>query len=284
MRMDLNDLIKYFGNMSFNIKGVYHCKINPGRFGVQRSAPFPGFIFPLNGKAKFSFNDNPYIAGTGNIIHGSASSKLQKKVLGTDYWEFISILYDTKEIKTDISLSNVHFEVNTYNNIKLNEFLFKIYKEFNEKTLISEFRTETLFRNILEEIFISTQNNEIDKKNSSHLFNQVCSYIMDNYMNNISVKEICNKNNINENHLYYIFRKHINMGPGDYIIKIRLDKAKEFLINNNYPINVIAKNVGYPDALYFSRLFKKYYNISPTNYRKKFRNCPYDFQDIAIPI
>ena len=74
------------------------------------------------------------------------------------------------------------------------------------------------------------------------------------------------------------------MGPGDYIIKIRLDKAKEFLINNNYPINVIAKNVGYPDALYFSRLFKKYYNISPTNYRKKFRNCPYDFQDIAIPI
>ncbi|MBS5801150.1 MAG: AraC family transcriptional regulator, partial [Clostridiales bacterium] len=46
-------------------------------------------------------------------------------------------------------------------------------------------------------------------------------------------------------------------------------KAKQILENNTIPINMVAKAVGYEDAYYFSKLFKKYYGMSPSTYGKQ---------------
>jgi AraC-like DNA-binding protein len=50
------------------------------------------------------------------------------------------------------------------------------------------------------------------------------------------------------------------------LIKVRLEKAKK-LLKQPLTIEQVAFNVGFTDALYFSRQFKKYYGLSPTRYR-----------------
>ena len=57
--------------------------------------------------------------------------------------------------------------------------------------------------------------------------------------------------------------------PHHYLLQCRLQKAEDLLIFSELKINEIAISCGFPDEFYFSRLFKKYYGISPLNYRKE---------------
>ena len=69
-------------------------------------------------------------------------------------------------------------------------------------------------------------------------------------------------------HLRRIFKSAVNTTPVKYINYLRLEKAKNMLINSNYSVNEIAFSVGFEDAYYFSRLFKKEIGISPSEYKK----------------
>jgi YesN/AraC family two-component response regulator len=66
-----------------------------------------------------------------------------------------------------------------------------------------------------------------------------------------------------------IFKEETGESPINYLIKIRLEKAKEILVNSGGgSIKSIANQVGYEDVYHFSKLFKKYYGISPLYYKK----------------
>lgn len=57
--------------------------------------------------------------------------------------------------------------------------------------------------------------------------------------------------------------------PSRYFIGIKIDKACELLKFSNLSLSEIAEKIGYDNALYFSRIFKKYMHLSPTEYRTK---------------
>jgi len=61
-----------------------------------------------------------------------------------------------------------------------------------------------------------------------------------------------------------IFKEETGESPINHLIRIRLTKAQEMLNTGDVPIKVIARNVGYEDAYYFSKLYKKYYGIPPS--------------------
>ena len=75
--------------------------------------------------------------------------------------------------------------------------------------------------------------------------------------------------NINEQHLCFLFKKHTDSTIGNYILNIRMQTAKQLLDLSNYNISETAARVGYHDAGYFSKCFKKYYGISPKHYITK---------------
>ena len=67
--------------------------------------------------------------------------------------------------------------------------------------------------------------------------------------------------------------KHITkMTPLQYIVSLRLTNAMNLMDNTNYNINQIAAAVGYDNAHYFSRLFKKHTGIAPTEYKNRERS------------
>ncbi len=72
-------------------------------------------------------------------------------------------------------------------------------------------------------------------------------------------------------HFRRIFRQYSGTAPKNYLIKCRLRNAVRMLLHSDDQIRVIAENCGIPDEFYFSRLFKKYYNLSPLTYRQEFK-------------
>ncbi len=95
MEVDLNKLINHFSNNHFMVQIVFYNNISPGNKGFEKTAPLSGFIFPIRGKSQYSFNKTPYISEIGNIVHSSANMHLDKQVIGSSNWEFITVLYDT---------------------------------------------------------------------------------------------------------------------------------------------------------------------------------------------
>ena len=73
---------------------------------------------------------------------------------------------------------------------------------------------------------------------------------------------------IDRTYLYKLFKKETGVSVGEYIIKYRIERACLMLKRSELSVKNIAIAVGFMDQLYFSRVFKKYMNTSPSNYRK----------------
>jgi AraC-like DNA-binding protein len=243
MKIELNNLVALFTYATFHVQGVYHYTIEPGAVGRQKSAPFPGFIFPLSGQGQYYFNGTPYLARGGNVVHGGADMRLDKRVVGGAKWEYISVLYDICGAEQrDIYLPDTHFELVIGQSPRLMELLHRLWRLFNQPGALSKFQTETLFRCALEEVFVCVRNQT--NGNAQTLFERVLSYIHEHYMDALTIRGLAEQNEVNENRLYYVFNKYAGMGPGDYLMMYRLNRAKELLITGDAPICKVAESVG----------------------------------------
>lgn len=68
------------------------------------------------------------------------------------------------------------------------------------------------------------------------------------------------------------FQQATGMPPLEYVHALRLEEAKQMLESSDLPVEAIALEVGYEDAGYFSRLFRRKVNLTPAQYRKRFGN------------
>ena len=100
---------------------------------------------------------------------------------------------------------------------------------------------------------------------------RIKKYITENYFNSISVDSIAQSLNFSRNYLYTLFKNDYGISIQEYILNLRIEKAKELLMNNELLISEVALAVGYSDSLYFSRIFRKKTGISPTQYAKENR-------------
>lgn len=93
-------------------------------------------------------------------------------------------------------------------------------------------------------------------------------YIGIHYKEALTLETVAKEVNLNPVYFSNIFKKETNENFVDYLHKCRIEAAKEMLRTQDIPIVNIALETGYYDAKYFSRMFKKYVGIKPSDYRK----------------
>lgn len=80
--------------------------------------------------------------------------------------------------------------------------------------------------------------------------------------------ELCEALKMSRSHIHRKLVAEINMSISDFIKQMRLEKAKELLLQTNIPINEVAYKVGYSDTNYFTRSFSKIYGMPPSQCRQ----------------
>ena len=101
-----------------------------------------------------------------------------------------------------------------------------------------------------------------DIERSVHYFNE-------NFYKPISIEQYAHENLMSVNWFIHSFKEVMNVPPMQYILSLRIAAAKRYLEKSSKNISEIANIVGYENALYFSRLFKKHTGLSPSEYKKK---------------
>lgn len=92
-------------------------------------------------------------------------------------------------------------------------------------------------------------------------------YFQDNYSKSISIKQYASKCHMSTCWFINNFKKITNATPAQYIVSLRIANAEALLDSTDYSIAEISSAVGYENALYFSRLFRKHVGCSPSEYR-----------------
>ncbi len=93
-------------------------------------------------------------------------------------------------------------------------------------------------------------------------------YMKANYNLNISVDGIAEHIGINRSYLFQLFRQETGMSLQQYLINLRMKAACALLLRSDIQVKTVAASVGY-EPLNFSRIFKKYVGVSPTEYQEK---------------
>ena len=148
-----------------------------------------------------------------------------------------------------------------------------IYNQIIRELQLQRENYEDMIRLFLRHIFLTinryikegkqTKNDTInDIERAVHYFNE-------NYSKPISIEQYASEHLMSVNWFIHNFKNVMKMTPMQYIVSLRIAAAKGYLENSNKNITEIANTVGYDNALYFSRLFKKYTGMTPSEYRER---------------
>ncbi len=131
-----------------------------------------------------------------------------------------------------------------------------------------QLRTETV--SMLEKMMRSAMTmNENVKPDVVH---QIKQYIMENSSKDISLEMIAERVNLSPYYISKLFKEQLGLNYIDYLTECRIERAKSLMCDSELSLKEITFEIGYNDPNYFSRVFRRVYGITPTEYRKMIIN------------
>ena len=143
--------------------------------------------------------------------------------------------------------------------------------EVNIGTTINDLYINGLFLILLSKIGNDDYTKEevlnSDNFSAENYVRKAIAIVEDFYGTELTVNDIANRLSINRSYLSSIFVKHVGTPLKKYLVDFRISQSEEFLFTTNWSVDYISKVCGFSSPSYFSKIFKKYHDQSPTAYR-----------------
>ncbi len=144
-----------------------------------------------------------------------------------------------------------------------------ILRECEQQEMGYDVVTNSLIHAILVKVLrlVNDQYQLIRNGNEHPLERQIMDHIGNNYMNNLSLKDLAHRFHISQYYLEHIFKEYVGESPINYLIRCRLEMAKKLLLTTGNSVTAIAQMTGYETVSYFCVAFKKATGMTPTQYQ-----------------
>lgn len=142
-------------------------------------------------------------------------------------------------------------------------------KEYLLKPVRAKDILECLMR--LADEYLGVEENEHKDVSQNQLVKKAEEYILEHYMESITLNEIAEKLGVSKGYVSTLFTQNKQCGFVDYLNGVRVERACSYLEQNYFKIYEIAYKVGFQDEKYFTKVFKKMKAMSPKEYRMKNR-------------
>jgi AraC-like DNA-binding protein len=269
---DFNPTIFFASKQKMLVESTYH------------DHDFTELTYILSGKGKYLVEGKVYDVEAGDVIICNPGVKHQ------------NILVNPKEPTVEFfaGFTGFHFKNMPPNSIILKDGSYVLHTTTESKQEIAKHCYEMIAENesaqigkyfmlkahLMQILLLMIRDiTEVEERtqkgctfesyNKSYAVKKIINYLNENYENKISLDQIAHNMYLSPVYISKIFKEETGESPINYLIKIRLEKAKDILLNSDGgSIKSIANSVGYEDVYHFSKLFKKYYGISPLYYKK----------------
>lgn len=273
--VDLNELARQFAAGALTVHGVYITQLQPGHYHGHtklRPTPYAGFVFALRGQAVFEFDGTPYELSPGLIVHGAKNMAL-KLAVGPTEFEYALIHYALEMPPGEpAGYAGTHYTLDTGENPHIAELLRLLHAAMTTPGHLQAVRAKELFYGTVYEMIGSARSRlNVENRNT---IEHALAYIHDHYMEPLNLKKLAGLSGMDVKKFAYSFHKYVGIFPIDYVIQHRMSRARQLLATSRSTVSDIAESVGYADAHYFSRLFKKHAGCSPSEFRSRGGNNP----------
>ena len=95
------------------------------------------------------------------------------------------------------------------------------------------------------------------------------SYILDNIADAITVKDVADHVGLSAEYFTKLFKKETGQSIKEYITLMKVEAAKNMLAHSNISVGMVALELGYSNFSHFSQVFRKYENVTPSEYRSR---------------
>src|SRR5690606_15901963 len=139
--------------------------------------------------------------------------------------------------------------------------------ELNDGTIKSLARLRSWTMTVCSQIsgYMSAEGKQV-----SSVVDKVQQYMLEHLDQEFSRERLAEQVYLNPAYLSRLFRRETGLSLTDYMVKLRMNKAKEQLESSNLKVSDIAYLVGYANFSHFSKLFKKTTGLTPQEYRKMY--------------
>lgn len=152
--------------------------------------------------------------------------------------------------------------------------IYRLYEDFSSVNALGiKAQTYLLLKHLIENHSVESLDDTIYQKRLKKLsaLNKVISFINANYAENITTKSLAELIHMSEGHFCNVFKSATGVSANEYMMNVRIKKAKRLLLYSDMNITEISNACGFNDPNYFTRAFKKHIGKTPKQFRSEGR-------------
>lgn len=252
-----------------NDKMDFPCPDSHGHDGYE-------FLMPLT-SMPFTSIDGKNVGGDSGVIipinpwqeHGPSASMRDVR--------FAGIMIDSGYLKDmayrvlgerELQFTNQAFNISMELQASIRMFIEEAKYEYPGRDILLESLSCGISVRLLRELCCNVPVTKWrNEKLGSNRIKNIMDYLNEHYNTDCSLDQLADMAGISRYHLIRVFKDITNKTPYEYLIDIRLNKAKELLRKGNMPITEICISCGFNNVSHFTSIFKRKTGVSPSHYK-----------------
>lgn len=228
----------------------------------NRSRRHNGLLYTINGTETYHFHDSKIDSPPGSVLYIPKGENYETTLSGE---ESVVIVLDFEIIgNAPRPFLIKHSDQNT-----IKSYFTKIETEWNKKYSSCLPECKSLFYRIVG--LMSKQLNMFLPSQKSDKISDAVEYLHQNYLkNDFRLESAAEVAGISYRYFETLFRQKYGSTPKEYVISLKIERAKELLLSEKILIKDIAVMLGYSDIYHFGRLFTARTGHTPSEYRNSF--------------
>lgn len=247
------------------------------------------FTYILSGSMMYQANNNQYLLKKGDVLFINQKCLHSAKASPSLNCEYFAITFHPTlisghkssilenkyltEIVTSERIPFVYFSAADNDSKHIISILLELEKIYKEKDtgyeLLLESKLFELWFYLYKDIYYKLPSEPQKQYRSIIHIKLALDYIHTHYKENISLDDISSSCNLSKSSCCRLFKKIVHQTPFDYLLNYRIQKSIFYLLSEEMNITEVAISVGFSNSSYYSEVFKKYMDCSPTSYKHR---------------
>ncbi|MEK0313213.1 AraC family transcriptional regulator [Cohnella sp. 56] len=246
--------------------------------------------YNLGGRADYRIGDRVYETKRGDLIFHRPGESHEITTLPGAQYVCISVVFHFGSVAFPIdSLLAASHDMGNFTGRELEEKLTGLVIAYQQPGLASQFKAQALLMDVLSELNRMLHERVRDESTAAQRHNfakmvLVKNHILQHYRENVAIRQMEELTGLSRDYLIAQFRTTFGMTPIQYLIHVRVEKAKELALHTGLSIGEIAARVGYSDVHTFGKMFKKKTGYSLSRFCSSlFTQSAYKEDDHKLP-
>jgi len=273
--MELLQQLSLWNDTAIRLLDVQRLSVLPGNDLRNYSLPANLLFFARNGHGKLLVDGTSYTVAPFFVCHAGKDAVINLAATAEPI-EYIAIYYSAELLHSaardpafryeERHALQLSFGFSPAKRLSHHQIVEQIEHKWSARQGLESFHAHALLQSLLYELLKQLQTEGY--QTPTEAVSLVAKHIDANYNKPLKLETMAELVHCSSRQLQRWFKQQKQLGPMEYVIKVRMDHAAQLLQHTSATVQEIALSVGYRDMYYFSNAFKKYYGTAPQDYRR----------------